>query len=87
MAEIDSWDEKLKAEYREQQAKRYNISHYVKGEKKQAMEKGRKRGRKEALEEGMAKGSKETTEKTALMMIDMGLKDEVVLKATFLSPE
>ena len=83
MVEIDSWDEKLKAEYREQQAKRYNISHYVKGEKKQAMEKGRKRGRKE----GMAKGSKETTEKTALMMIDMGLKDEVVLKATFLSPE
>ena len=87
MAEIDSWDEKLKAEYREQQAKRYNISHYVKGEKKQAMEKGRKRGRKEGIEEGMAKGSKETTEKTALMMIDMGLKDEVVLKATFLSPE
>ena len=34
MAEIDSWDEKLKAEYREQQAKRYNISHYVEGEKK-----------------------------------------------------
>jgi hypothetical protein len=75
MAEIDSWDEKLKAEYREQQAKRYNISHYVKGEKNQSWEKGRKRGRKE------------TTEKTALMMIDMGLKDEVVLKANFLSPE
>jgi mRNA-degrading endonuclease HigB of HigAB toxin-antitoxin module len=95
MAEIDSWDEKLKAEYREQQAKRYNISHYVKGEKKQAMEKGRKRGRKEGRKEGMEEGrkegkeegSKETTEKTALMMIDMGLKDEVVLKATFLSPE
>jgi predicted transposase/invertase (TIGR01784 family) len=95
MAEIDSWDEKLKAEYREQQAKRYNISHYVKGEKKQAMEKGRKRGRKEGRKEGMEEGrkegkeegSKETTEKTALMMIDMGLKDEAVLKATFLSPE
>ena len=38
MAELDSWDEKLKAEYREQQAKRHNISHYVKGEKQQARE-------------------------------------------------
>ena len=95
MAEIDSWDEDLKAEYREEQAKRYNISHYIQGEKKQAMENGRKRGRKEGRKEGMEEGrkegkeegSKETTEKTALMMIDMGLKDEVVLKANFLSPE
>ena len=38
MTEIDSWDQKLKAEYREQQGKRYNISHYVEEEKKQARE-------------------------------------------------
>jgi len=67
MAEIDSWDEKLKAEYREQQAKRYNISHYVKGEKQQARE-------GEQLQ-------------IALRLMDMGLKDEDVLKATLLSPE
>lgn len=67
MAETDSWDEKLKAEYREQQAKRYNISHYVKGEKQQTRE-------DEKLQ-------------TTLRLIDMGLKDEDVLKATLLSPE
>ena len=67
MVEIDSWDEKLKADYREQQAKRNNISHYVKGEKQQARE-------GEKLQ-------------TALRLIDMGLKDEDVLKATLLSPE
>jgi hypothetical protein len=67
MAEIDSWDEKLKAEYGEQQAKRYNISHYVKGEKQQARE-------GEQLQ-------------IALRLMDMGLKDEDVLKATLLSPE
>ena len=71
MAETDSWDEKLKAEYREQQAKRYNISHYVKGEKQQASEKTRE---DEKLQ-------------TTLRLIDMGLKDEDVLKATLLSPE
>ncbi len=71
MTEIDSWDEKLKDEYREQQAKRYNISHYVKGEKQQASEKARE---EEKLQ-------------TALRLIVMGLKDEDVLKATLLSPE
>ena len=67
MTEIDSWDEKLKAEYREQQAKRYNISHYVKGEKQKATE--------------------EVNLEIALRLIDMGFKDEDVLKATLLSPE
>jgi predicted transposase/invertase (TIGR01784 family) len=71
MVEIDSWNEKLKDEYREQQVKRHNISHYVEGEKKQAREKGREGGEEE----------------TTLRMIDLGLKDEVVLKATLFSPE
>ena len=71
MVEIDSWDEKLKADYREQQGKRYNISHYVEGEKKQAKEEGRE---EEKLQ-------------TALKLIDMGLKDEDFLKVTLLSPE
>ena len=66
MAEIDSWDEQLKTEYREQQSKRYNISHYVKGKKHQASGKTRE---EEKLQ-------------TALRMIDMGLKDEDVLKVT-----
>ncbi len=71
MVEIDSWDEKFKAEYREQQGKRHNISHYVEGEKKQAKEEGKE---EEKLQ-------------TALKLIDMGLKDEDVLKVTLLSPE
>ncbi len=75
MVEIDSWDEKLKAEYREQQGKRYNISHYVEGEKKQAKEEGKEEGREEEKLQ------------TALKLIDMGLKDEDVLKVTLLSPE
>ena len=63
LAEMDSWDEKFKAEYTEQQAKRYNISHYVKGERREA------------------------SQQIALRLIDMGLKDEEVLKATLLSSE
>ncbi len=38
VTEIDSWNEKMKADYREQQGKRNNISHYVKGEKQQGRE-------------------------------------------------
>jgi hypothetical protein len=75
MAETDSWDEKLKAEYREQQAKRYNISHYVKGEKQQASEQASEKTREDEKLQ------------TTLRLIDMGLKDEDVLKATLLSPE
>jgi hypothetical protein len=50
MTEIDSWDEKLKAEYREQQAKRYNISHYVEGETKQAREEVTEKATEKATE-------------------------------------
>jgi hypothetical protein len=82
MVEIDSWDEKLQAEYREQQEKRYNISHYVEGERKLAMEEGWEQVREEAREK-----AKEASEETALRMIDLGLNDEVVLKTTLLSPE
>ena len=42
MTEMDRWDEKMKAEYGEQQAKRYNISHYVKGEKHQTRQEERR---------------------------------------------
>jgi hypothetical protein len=82
MVEIDSWDEKLQAEYREQQEKRHNISHYVEGERKLAMEEGWEQVREEAREK-----AKEASEETALRMIDLGLNDEVVLKTTLLSPE
>ena len=86
MAEINSWDEKLKAEYREQQAKRYNISHYVEGEKKQAGEKARKEEKlKSALK--VIEARKEEKLQTALRLMDMGLTDEDVLKVTLFSPE
>jgi hypothetical protein len=95
MAEIDSWDEELKAEYREQQAKRYNISHYVQGEKKQARKKGWKEGWKkgwkkgweEGWDKGWKEGCKKINEEIASRMIGMGFKDEDVLKVTLLSPE
>ena len=56
MAEMDSWDEKLRAEYLEQQAKRHNISQYVRGEKEQAKAEGREEGREKGIEEGEYKG-------------------------------
>jgi hypothetical protein len=86
MVEIDSWDKKLKAEYREQQGKRYNISHYVEGEKKQAWEEGFQIGLQEYREEHRQKEQK-INEEIALRMIGMGLKDEDVLKVTLFSPE
>ena len=82
MVEIDSWDEKLQAEYREQQEKRQTISLYVEGEKNLAMAKGKEKGREEVRQK-----AKEAREEEALRMIDLGLNDEVVLKTTLLSPE
>ena len=51
----------------------------------------KKQAREEAREEATEKATKKTREEeklqTALRLIDMGLKDEDVLKATLLSPE
>ena len=66
----DLLDEKMKAEYGVQQAKRYSISHYVKGEKQTRQQ-----------------TRQEEKLQTTSRLIDMGLKDEDVFKATLLSPE
>ncbi|RZI45229.1 hypothetical protein [Candidatus Finniella inopinata] len=71
MAEMDSWDEKLKAEYKEQQARRYNISHYVKGEKQQAKEEGEQKAKMEM----------------ALKMLRKKMSDPDILEIAGITPE
>ena len=83
MAEIDRWDEKIKTEYRDQQIKRHNISHYVEGENKRAKEEGREEGK----EEGREEGREEENNRIAIKMIKLGMKDEDVMNCTQLSLE
>ena len=91
MVEMDSWDEKLRNEYLEQQAKRYNISQYVRGEKEQAKVEGRSEGRAEGRSEGRAEGRAEGKQEerlsTAEALLLMGLSDEEIMQATRLTAE
>ena len=79
---MDRWDAKFKAEYLEQQAKRYNISHYVKGERQQAAQQATQQAEQRA-----AFKFQQARHQSASILIDLGLKDEDVLKATLLTPE
>jgi hypothetical protein len=87
LVEMDSWDEKLKVEYREHQAKRYNnISHYVEGEILQARQEEELQAKGEILQ-ARQEDKLQARQQTALRLIDFGLKDQDVLWLTFLSPE
>ena len=79
MAEMDSWDEKLKAEYQEQQARRYNISHYVKGETQKAKEEGREEGREE--------GEQKAKLDTALKMLRKSMSASDILEFSGITAE
>ena len=83
---MDRWDAKFKAEYLEQQAKRYNISHYVKGERQHAAQQAAQQATQQA-EQRAAFKFQQALHQSASILIDLGLKDEDVLKATLLTPE
>jgi predicted transposase/invertase (TIGR01784 family) len=84
LAEMDSWDEKMKKAYEEQQARRRNISHYVEGKVIEGRKEGHAAGKQEGVKQGLlqaARGMKKRGMPPQEIAIDLGLTEEEVEEA------